>query len=109
MLIGVGDDGHIGSLYPGGQEVPVCLCLKGYCDAPNTRGVTTPVFAAGREQVLDESGRWVLPVDKKTPSSISLSRAPAARAALILGRRRGSARRKSLHAHASRLYIQLRG
>ena len=33
MLIGVGDDGHVGSLYP------------------------------GREEVLDASGRWVLPVE----------------------------------------------
>jgi len=43
MLVGVGDDGHIGSLYP------------------------------GREEVLDESGRWVLPVEMKQPGSITLS------------------------------------
>lgn len=43
MLIGVGDDGHIGSLYP------------------------------GREEVLDTSGRWVLPVEMKVPGSITLS------------------------------------
>jgi len=43
MLIGVGDDGHVGSLYP------------------------------GRSEVLDESGRWVLPVEMKTPGSITLS------------------------------------
>ena len=43
MLIGVGDDGHVGSLYP------------------------------GREEVLDASGRWVLPVEMKTPGSITLS------------------------------------
>lgn len=35
MLVGVGDDGHVGSLYP------------------------------GREEVLDASGRWVLPVEMK--------------------------------------------
>jgi 6-phosphogluconolactonase len=43
MLIGVGDDGHVGSLYP------------------------------GREEVLDASGRWVLPVQKATLPSITLS------------------------------------
>jgi len=43
MLIGVGDDGHVGSLYP------------------------------GREEVLDTSGKWVLPVEMKTPGSITLS------------------------------------
>ena len=44
MLIGVGDDGHVGSLYP------------------------------GREEVLDASGRWVLPVQKASgPGSITLS------------------------------------
>lgn len=43
-LIGVGDDGHIGSLYP------------------------------GREEVLVESeGPWVLPVNMKDPPSITLS------------------------------------
>ena len=35
MLIGVGDDGHVGSLYP------------------------------GRDEVLDDSGKWVLPVEMK--------------------------------------------
>merc|ERR1719387_2895049 len=39
----VGDDGHVGSLYP------------------------------GREEVLDCSGRWVLPVEMKVPGSITLS------------------------------------
>jgi len=43
MLIGVGDDGHVGSLYP------------------------------GRDEVLDTSGRWVLPVEMKQPGSITLS------------------------------------
>lgn len=43
-LIGVGDDGHFGSLYP------------------------------GRDEIIDTSGRWVLPVDKKMPPSITLSR-----------------------------------
>ena len=43
MLIGVGDDGHVGSLYP------------------------------DRLEVLDTSGRWVLPVTMKTPGSITLS------------------------------------
>ena len=43
MLIGVGDDGHVGSLYP------------------------------GRDEVLDASGRWVLPVEMKVPGSITLS------------------------------------
>jgi 6-phosphogluconolactonase len=44
MLIGVGDDGHVGSLYP------------------------------GREELLDASGRWVLPVQKASgPGSITLS------------------------------------
>jgi len=43
MLIGVGDDGHVGSLYP------------------------------GREEVLDTSGAWVLPVEMKQPGSITLS------------------------------------
>jgi len=42
-LIGVGDDGHVGSLYP------------------------------GRDEVTDASGRWVLPVEMKTPGSITLS------------------------------------
>lgn len=42
-LIGVGDDGHFGSLYP------------------------------GREEIADESGRWVLSVDMKSPPSITLS------------------------------------
>ena len=39
----VGDDGHVGSLYP------------------------------GRDEVLDVSGRWVLPVEMKVPGSITLS------------------------------------
>jgi len=43
MLIGVGDDGHVGSLYP------------------------------GRDEVLDKSGGWVLPVEMKQPGSITLS------------------------------------
>ena len=43
MLIGVGDDGHVGSLYP------------------------------GRGEVLDTSGAWVLPVEMKVPGSITLS------------------------------------
>jgi len=43
MLVGVGDDGHVGSLYP------------------------------GRGEVLDRSGAWVLPVEMKTPGSITLS------------------------------------
>ena len=43
MLVGVGDDGHVGSLYP------------------------------GRPEVLDASGRWVLPVEMKVPGSITLS------------------------------------
>lgn len=43
MLIGVGDDGHVGSLYP------------------------------ARDEVADASGRWVLPVEMKVPGSITLS------------------------------------
>lgn len=43
MLIGVGDDGHVGSLYP------------------------------GRDEVADTSGKWVLPVEMKVPGSITLS------------------------------------
>jgi len=43
MLIGVGDDGHVGSLYP------------------------------SRGEVEDTSGRWVLPVEMKVPGSITLS------------------------------------
>jgi len=43
MLLGVGDDGHVGSLYP------------------------------GRDEVLDASGAWVLPVEAKTPGSITMS------------------------------------
>lgn len=43
MLIGVGDDGHVGSLYP------------------------------GQAAVDDTSGAWVLPVESKTPGSITLS------------------------------------
>ena len=43
MLLGVGDDGHIGSLYP------------------------------NRAEVLDVSGAWVLPVEHKTPGSITMS------------------------------------
>ena len=46
MLIGVGDDGHVGSLYPGRDEV------SARADAP-----------AG----------WVLPVEMKTPGSITLA------------------------------------
>lgn len=47
MLVGVGADGHIGSLYP---------------------------VRAGHDEVLDASGRWVLPVQKENgPSSITLS------------------------------------
>jgi len=42
MLIGVGDDGHVGSLYPGRNEVLA-------------------------------TGAWVLPVEMKTPGSITLS------------------------------------
>jgi len=44
VLIGVGDDGHFGSLYP------------------------------GRPEIIDESQKWVLPVDMKSPPSITLSR-----------------------------------
>lgn len=44
MLLGVGKDGHIGSLYPGRKEV-----------------------------LMTDRHQWVLPVDKKSPSSISLS------------------------------------
>lgn len=43
MLIGVGDDGHVGSLYP------------------------------GRDEVCDTTDRWVLPVQMKEPGSITLS------------------------------------
>ena len=43
MLVGVGDDGHVGSLYP------------------------------NRAEVLDASGAWVLPVEMKQPGSITLS------------------------------------
>ena len=43
-LIGVGDDGHIGSLYPGREEV-----------------------------LVDATGPWVLPVEMKNPPSITLS------------------------------------
>mmetsp|Transcript_5448 Transcript_5448/g.18083 ORF Transcript_5448/g.18083 Transcript_5448/m.18083 type:complete len:338 (+) Transcript_5448:62-1075(+) len=43
MLVGVGDDGHVGSLYP------------------------------GRDEVADATGRWVLPVEMKVPGSITLS------------------------------------
>lgn len=43
-LIGVGDDGHVGSLYPDRSEV-----------------------------LVDESGPWVLPVEMKQPPSITLS------------------------------------
>jgi 6-phosphogluconolactonase len=43
-LIGVGDDGHVGSLYPGRDEV-----------------------------LVGPSGSWVLPVAKKQPPSITLS------------------------------------
>jgi len=42
-LIGVGDDGHFGSLYP------------------------------DRPEIADESSRWILPVDMKSPPSITLS------------------------------------
>lgn len=44
MLLGMGKDGHIGSLYPGRKEV-----------------------------LMTDSHQWVLSVDKKSPSSISLS------------------------------------
>ena len=43
-LIGVGDDGHVGSLYPNREEV-----------------------------LVDETGSWVLPVCMKDPPSITLS------------------------------------
>lgn len=43
-LIGVGDDGHVGSLYPGREEV-----------------------------LVGTNGPWVLPVDMKEPPSITLS------------------------------------
>lgn len=43
-LIGVGDDGHVGSLYPNRDEV-----------------------------LIDSSGPWVLPVEMKSPPSITLS------------------------------------
>ena len=44
MLLGMGKDGHIGSLYPGRKEV-----------------------------LMTDSHQWVLAVDKKSPASISLS------------------------------------
>lgn len=44
MLLGMGKDGHIGSLYPGRKEV-----------------------------LMTDSHQWVLSVDKKSPASISLS------------------------------------
>jgi 6-phosphogluconolactonase len=44
MLLGMGKDGHIGSLYPGRKEV-----------------------------LMTDKHQWVLSVDKKSPSSISLS------------------------------------
>ena len=54
MLIGVGDDGHVGSLYP------------------------------GRPEVSDSSGAWVLPVDMKQPGSITLSLPVMAAAAEVI-------------------------
>lgn len=54
MLIGVGDDGHVGSLYP------------------------------NRDEVLDTSGKWVLPVEMKQPGSITLSLPVMAAAARVL-------------------------
>lgn len=53
-LVGVGDDGHFGSLYP------------------------------GRKEILDQSGKWVLPVDKKSPPSITLTPAVVQASKVIL-------------------------
>jgi 6-phosphogluconolactonase len=54
-LIGVGDDGHIGSLYPNRGEV-----------------------------LMDKTGPWVLPVEMKKPPSITLSLPVMANANLVV-------------------------
>lgn len=71
MLIGVGDDGHVGSLCTGTARP-----ARGEAARPLTRAfapsLSLPVDP-GRPEVSAVGGEWVLPVEMKLPGSISLS------------------------------------
>ena len=77
MLVGVGDDGHVGSLVSG--EIDAALQFHPTLFTPNpTPPPPTPFLSPrkypDRDEVLVSGGdQWVLPVDMKTPGSITLS------------------------------------
>lgn len=63
-LIGVGDDGHIGSLYPNRPEV-----LVGSNTTNNAKNTTMDESSSSLSMAIP----WVLSVDMKSPPSITLS------------------------------------
>ena len=80
MLVGVGDDGHVGSLVSGGTGAAAPQIRTHPFPLPSARfppqppPVPPPRKYPDREEVLVSGGdQWVLPVDMKTPGSISLS------------------------------------
>jgi len=79
MLIGVGDDGHVDTL---GLEhdsearpsvvLFTCFCARALVRAVPRHSQVGSLYP-DRDEVLDTSSRWVLPVEMKVPGSITLS------------------------------------